>query len=104
MRAVEFWLNGKRLCVAAPGDEGLVMSSIALMGAVDAPGSQVAHVRVGGVRHEKHLEWLHRHLSVGDVVEIRIVDTPQSDPPANTQPITDAERERLRIASGEKAA
>ena len=104
MRALEFWLNGKRLCVAAPGDEGLVVNSIVLMGTVDAPDEKVGHVRVGGVRDEKHLEWLHRSLSLGDAVEIRVLDTAQSDSPASIEPITDAQRERLRTASGENAA
>jgi hypothetical protein len=104
MRALEFWLNGKRLCVAAPGEQGLVITSIALFGAVDAPGNPVAHVRVGGVRDEKHLEWLNSRLSLGEVMEVRVVDTAQSDPPASIEPITDAQRERLRIASGENAA
>ena len=104
MRALELYLNGKRLCVASSGEEGLVMSSIALMGAVDAPGSHVAHVRVGGVREQQHLEWLRRSLSIGDIVEIRVVDVAQSDPPVSIEPVTDAQRERLRIASGEKAA
>lgn len=104
MRALEFWLNGKRLCVAAPGDEGLVISNVVLMGAADEPGRQVAHVRVGGVQAQKHLEWLHRSLSIGDNVEIRLVDTAQADPPVGIEPVTDAQRERLRIASGENAA
>ncbi len=104
MRALEFWLNGKRLCIASPGEKGLVMSSIALMDPKDAPGSNVAHVRVGGFLDENHLEWLRQSLSLGDVVEIRVVDSAQSDPPVTIEPVTDAQRERFRIASGEKAA
>jgi hypothetical protein len=104
MHALEFLLNGKRVCVAAPGDDGLVMSSIVLTGAVDTPGSHVVRFRIGGVRDDQHLEWLHRSLSLGDVVEIRVIDAVQSDPPASIEPVTDAQRERIRIASDENAA
>ena len=79
------------------------MSSVALMGAVDEPGSRIAHVRVGGVPNEQHMEWLRQSLCLGDVVEIRVVDAAQSDAPASVEPDTDAQRERLRIASGENA-
>ena len=104
MRALEFLLNGKRVCVAASGDDGLVMSNIVLTGAVGKPGSHVVRFRVGGVRDEQHLEWLHRSLSLGDIVEVRVIDTAQSDPPASIEPVTDAQRERLRIASDDNAA
>ena len=104
MHALEFLLNGKRVCVAAPGDDGLIMSSIVLTGAVSTPGSYVVRFRVGGVRGEQHLEWLHRNLALGDIVEVRVIDAAQSDPPASIEPVTDTQREPLRIASNENAA
>jgi len=104
MHALEFLLNGKRICVAAPGDDGLVMSNIAMTGSLETPGTCAVHLRVGGVRDEQHLEWVRRSLALGDRVEIRVIDAAQSDPPASIEPVTDAEGERLRIASDDNAA
>jgi len=99
MHALEFLLNGKRVCVAAPGEDGLVMSNVAMTESLDTPGTCAVHLRVGGVRDDHHLEWLRRSLAVGDIVEIRVIDAAQSDPPASVEPISGAERERRRIAS-----
>ena len=104
MHALEFMVNGQRVCVAAPGGDGLVISHVAMTGAVDTPDSYSVHLRVGGVRDDQHLEWIRRSLSIGDTVEIRVVDAPQSDPPASIEPVTDAQRERLRIASNDNLA
>jgi hypothetical protein len=104
MHALEFLVNGKRVCVAAPGNDGLVMSSVAMTGALERADTGVVHFRVGGVCGEQHLEWIRRSLSLGDTVEIRVVDAAQSDPPASIESVTDAQRERLRFTSPENAA
>jgi hypothetical protein len=104
MHALEFFVNGKQVCVAAPGDDGLIMSNVAMTGAVGKPGKYHVYLRVGGVRDDQHLEWIRRSLKLGDKVEIRVIDAPQSDPPVSIEPVTDAERERLRIASNDNVA
>ena len=104
MHALEFLINGQRVCIAAPSDDGLVISNVLMTSALDAPGKHCVRFRIGGVRNDKHLEWLRRSLKLGDKVEIRVVDAPQSDPPVNIEPITDAERENRRIASNDNAA
>jgi hypothetical protein len=104
MHALEFLVNGQRVCVAAPGGDGLVMSNVVMTPTLSNPDKCCVHFRVGGVRDDQHLEWLRQKLSIGDTVEIRVVDAPQSDPPATIEPGTDAERERLRKASGDNAA
>ena len=104
MHALEFLVNGKRICVAAPGADGLVMSNIAMTGALDIPDSYSVHFRVGGVRENQHLEWIRRSLAIGDAVEIRVIDALEADPPVSIEPVTDAQRERLRIASNENVA
>ena len=86
------------------GDDGLVMSNVAMTGALDTPGKYCVNFRVGGVRDDQHLEWIRHSLKLGDKVEIRVVDSPQSDSPASIEPVTDAERERLRIASNDNVA
>lgn len=98
MHALEFLLNGKRVCIAAPGD-GLVMSNVAMTPSLETPGTCHVHLRVGGVRDEQHLEWIRRSLALGDTVEIRVIDAAQCDPPATIEPVTDTQRERLRRAS-----
>ena len=103
MHALEFLLNGRRVCIAAPGDDGLVISHVAMTGSIQTPGTCTVHLRVGGVRDEQHLEWARRSLAIGDTVEIRIIDAAQSDPPARVEPVTADQRERLRIASDESA-
>lgn len=99
MHALEVYINGKRICVAAPGDDGLVVSNLTLTGVLDKPGSNVVRFRIGGVRNEQHLEWFHERLSLNDVIEIRVVDTMESDPPVSVEPVSDGERERIRRAS-----
>ena len=104
MHALEFLINGQRVCVAAPGDDGLVISNVLMTSTLDAPGKYCVRLRIGGVLDNNHLEWLRRSLKLGDKVEIRVVDAPQSDPPASIEPITDAERERRRLASNDDVA
>ncbi len=102
MRALEFILNGKRLCIAAPPvDSGLVMSQVILCGGVpdQSTGSGELRFRVGGISDDHHLEWISQQLAVGDHLEIRVIDAPESDPPATRSRVTDEEHERLRIAS-----
>ena len=104
MHALEFLLNGKQVCIAAPGGSGLVMSNVVMTGASETTGTCDIYLRVGGVRDEHHLEWVSRSLALGDTLEIRVIDAAHSDPPAIIEPVTDADRERLRIASDENAA
>ena len=93
MHALEFLLNGKRLCIASPGNDGIVVSNVVLTDTASV------HFRVGGSQQEQHLEWVHGRMALGDKMEIRVIDTPQSDAPGSIKPVTDADRERLRIAS-----
>ena len=102
MHALEVSINGKRLCVASAGEDGLVISNVVLTGAVSGPpGAFAGRFRVGGILNEQHLEWAIGPIKLGDVVEIRIVDSLQPDPPASVEPVTDAQRERLRAATEE---
>ena len=104
MRALEFLVNGQRVCVAAPGDDGLVMSNVVMTSTVEEPDSDQVLFRVGGVREDQHLEWIRRHLALGDTVEIRVVDALQSGPPGSIEAVTAAQHERLRVASNNNLA
>jgi hypothetical protein len=97
MQALEVLLNGKPVCVASAGEAGLVISNVVLTGAgVGEPFA--ARFRVGGVLDEQHLEWVSRGITLGDVVEIRVVDAPKCDPPSSVDPVTDDQRARLAAA------
>ncbi|HEY4415381.1 MAG TPA: hypothetical protein VGO57_06785 [Verrucomicrobiae bacterium] len=87
MRALEILLNGKRLCVAAPGGDGVVISNVVLCSPLEKSGVGSVHFRVGGVCVEQHLEWVRQSLALGDTVEIRIVETTQPDSPTSIEPV-----------------
>jgi len=101
MHALEFLLNGKRVCVVSPSDDGLILSNVVMTKSLseEKPDSCAVRFRVGGVRCEQHLEWVSQSLSLGDVLQVRVIDAEQSDPPVSIEPVTDAQRERLSIAS-----
>jgi hypothetical protein len=85
MIALEVSRNGKRLCVAGVGDNGVVDAMVVWNGRP----KQVAHphLHVGGLHSATNLfvEWLDRTLRVGDQVTIRVVEVDESDPPKKTQ-------------------
>ena len=101
MHALEFILNGERLCTAAPSGDGLVISHVVMTESEYPTGSNPVQLRVAGVQGHDHLEWILRSLALGDSLEIRIVDTRSPDAPRKVHPVTESQRERLRIASGE---
>ena len=80
------------------------MSNVSMTGAIPDGPKFYVRFRIGGVSgDDQHLEWIKGSLAIGDVVEIRIVDAIECDPPAKTEPVTDDQRERLRIASERKS-
>jgi hypothetical protein len=81
MVALEVTRNGRRLCVAGIGDEGVVSAHVHWNG---RPG-RAAHpqLAVGGLHGDSnvHVTWVERAIRVGDVVTIRVVEVPDADPP-----------------------
>lgn len=87
MRALEVSRNGKRLCVAAIGDNGVVDAHVAW----NMRSNRVAHPRlnVGGLNSTKNqfLDWIdQKKLRVGDVITIRAVEVEKPDRPKSTRP------------------
>jgi hypothetical protein len=86
MRAFEVYLNGKRLCVAGIGDDG-VLSTI--VDHVVGKGRNQQTLRVGGLISPtgEHVIWNRRRLKIGDEVRVKIVESASIDRP----------KERIRL-------
>ena len=80
MRAFEVHLNGKRLCLAGVGEDGVLT---AIIDHVTGPKGSSLHLRVGGLVSPigKHFIWRDRRLQVGDEVLVKIAETVSVDKP-----------------------
>ena len=92
MRAFEVHLNGKRLCVAGIGDNGVLTAHIAhLVGQY----KNELRLEVGGLSlpFKEYVTWNRRKLKVGDEVRIKIIETTASDSPETS---IDRPKERIQ--------
>jgi hypothetical protein len=80
MRAFEVYLNGKRLCVAGIGDNGVLTT---IIDHVLGHGRNEQHVRIGGLNSTtgEHIIWKRKRLKTGDEVRVRIVESTLVDRP-----------------------
>ena len=81
MRAFKVYLNGKRLCVAGIGDDGVLSAHVT---SVVGRGRDELWLHVGGLISPKdeHVRWQqHRWLREGDEVRIKVVETGVVDKP-----------------------
>jgi hypothetical protein len=80
MIALEIHSNGERICTVCP--EGLAILSAA---ATWLKSGKTWDFRVRGITdergYEEHLNWMDKHLSVGDTVTLKVVETEESDKP-----------------------
>jgi hypothetical protein len=81
MRAFEIRLNGEKLCLAGIGDDGVLSAIVNWV-----TGRQAADLflHVGGLvsSADEHVAWIkQKKLSVGDSVEIKIVEASSVDVP-----------------------
>lgn len=81
MRAFRVELNGKRLCVAGVGADG-VLTAIASYVANARPAGTL-DLRVGGLyaATREHATWANIGLRVGDRVLLRVIETDLVDKP-----------------------
>lgn len=95
MNAFDVRLNGKRLCVAGIGEDGVMTATI---DHVIGRGHDELSIRVGGLFSpaEEHVTWKRLSLKVGDRVEVRIVESEAIDKPT--------ERFRTDSKQGERNA
>jgi hypothetical protein len=83
MRAFEVALNGKKLCLAGIGDDGVLTTIVSW---VTRGGKGDSFLRVGGLITpvNEHVAWTeHKPLRVGDQVKIRVVEKSVVDEPAH---------------------
>ena len=80
MRAFEVHLNGKRLCVAGIGDQGVLNALISLM---LGQNRNEVRLEVGGLSlpFKEYLTWKRRKLKVGDEIRIRVCEASSIDRP-----------------------
>jgi hypothetical protein len=83
MRAFEVFTNGKRLCLAGIGDDG-VLTAIVSFAATKARGIDDLRLNVDGLISPVHenVTWTNEHLNVGDEVTVRIVEVSAPDSPS----------------------
>ena len=80
MRAFEVYLNGKRLCVAGIGDNGVLTT---IIDHVSGHGRNEQHVRIGDLVNatDEHVHWGLKRLKTGDEVLVKIVESISVDRP-----------------------
>ena len=82
MRAFEVYLNGKKLCVAGIGDDGVLS---AIVNWVTRKGDGDLFLEVGGLISptQEHVAWIgQKPLQVGDKVQVKIVERDTANKPA----------------------
>lgn len=99
MIALEVRLNGKRVCIAGGDDCGVLTATVAAVGSLGKatvparPGEAAdIHFNVGGLTSRKdpkrdvHLRWKSvAPLSIGDSIQVKVVETDKADPPRSRQ-------------------
>ena len=96
MKAFEVFLNGKRLCRAGIGNDGVLDAVIDYVG---GDGRDHLHMHVGGLNSatDEFVNWVPlRNLKVGDEVSVRIVETNRVDRPKEQKPGEQVRREMKR--------
>jgi hypothetical protein len=85
MRAFEVHLNGKRLCVAGVGDDGVLT---AIVDHVRGDGRDELQLGVSGLECPSgdHLTWTLRRLRAGDEISVRIVEAGAASRPRHRTP------------------
>ncbi len=81
MRAFEVWVNGEKLCLAGIGDDGVLTTIVHLAA---RPGEGGFFLQVGGLtgQTKEHVNWINQKpLTVGDNVQVKIVETDAADKP-----------------------
>jgi len=96
MRAFQVRLNGKRICLAGIGDDGVLSTTITY-----TPFGRRRETRlyVGGLvlPQDEHVSWKRMFLRVGDEVRLKVVEANTVDKPPVRYP-----RDRAAEAKAEK--
>ena len=81
MRAFKVEVNGKRICVAGVGTNGVLSAITNLVGSPARRGD--LFLDVGGLFSEtdEHATWTHLKLKVGDRIVLKVIETDSVDKP-----------------------
>jgi hypothetical protein len=85
MRTFAVYLNGKRLCLAGIGNDGVLT---AIVNWVVGRGRRDMWLSVGGLisTTDEHVRWSNAKLHVGDQIKIKIRETASADDPKTRYP------------------
>jgi hypothetical protein len=95
MRAFVVSVNGKQLCTAGIGAEGVLSSHVTWSG---REGSSNFHMHVGGLEtaSNQHLNWPVTVIGVGDEIVTRIIETQTVDDPLSRRTRAEIESEHKK--------
>jgi hypothetical protein len=96
MRALEICLNGKKLCVAGVGDNGVVTANICC---VLRGGKDELSLDTGGINSatQEHWRWRGCEVKVGDKIQVTVVEAPKADKPGSRKPVQVNKADQLRL-------
>lgn len=108
MTVLDVFLNGRRLCRAGVGEDG-VLDAIVSWAKLTGPAARAARrlkqplqetrLHVGGLREDTHRRWVSRDLKSGDRVTVAVVRAASFDQPIHEKPIDPTLRERAERRS-----
>lgn len=92
MRAFVVSVNGKKLCTAGIGANGVLSSNVSWTG---REGSGGFHMHVGGLdsSSNQHLSWPVKEIGVGDEIVTHIIETEEIDDPLSRRARAEIEAE-----------
>lgn len=99
MRGFQVSLNGKKLCVASVGDQGVLTAIVSSVTGERATGLSLD---VGGfaIPIREHVNWVkQKPLRIGDNIVVKIIETVVIDRPIQRQGIDKAEELRAQKRS-----
>jgi hypothetical protein len=83
MKAFMVSVNGRHVCTAGIGPNGVLSTILSWVGGGPALGVEGEfRLHVGGLdtRTDEHVKWITPELAVGDEVTVRVVEVEQVDP------------------------
>jgi hypothetical protein len=99
MRAFKVFLNGKKMCLAGIGNDGVLSTTIAY---TPFRNRREMRARVGGLLmpQDEHVVWTNFRLRVGDELRVKIVECQTVDEPRRRFPrdlATEARNEKRYV-------
>ena len=85
MHALEIYLNGKELCLAGVGNDGVLTTTITY---VRSRKRRETQLHIGGLilPQDEHVVWKQSRLRAGDELRVKVVETETVDKPQKRFP------------------